>query len=59
MSADARVARAIQQVRALQADRDEYGHDPNWQSTFYDAVDELIDEAKDALRLTDSDIAQY
>lgn len=53
------VARAIQQVRALQADRNEHGHDPNWQSTFYDAVDDLIDDAKDALHFTDSDIDQY
>ena len=59
MSADARVARAVKQVRALQADRDEHSHDPNCLATLYDVVNELIDEVKDALHLTDDDIRQY
>ncbi len=60
MSADARVVRAIQQVRALEADMPALTIEAaKWLSRYHDAVDDLIDEAKDALHLTDEDINRY
>ncbi len=60
MSADARVARAIQQVRAQQATRPAMPFEvAAWLAAYTSAVDDLIDEAKDALHLTDDDIAQH
>lgn len=59
MSADARVARAIQQIRSLEASRPEWlAGDGSWVASYVTAVDELVDEAKDALHLTDDDIAK-
>lgn len=52
MSADARVARAIIEVR----DQLDQSTIPG---SLYRAVNELIDEAKDAIHLTDDDIEEY
>jgi hypothetical protein len=52
VSAEARVARAIQDVRR------ELAEDPPAQS-LYDAVETLIAETADALYLSDEDIDQY
>lgn len=61
MSADARVARAIQDVRRQLAACPPAVNDvaTPWLVALRAAVDDLIDEAKDALHLTDSDIDQY
>lgn len=60
MSADARVARAIQEVRRIEGlwRLDPHRMPPPWPE-YMTAVDDLIDEAKDALHLTDDDINRY
>lgn len=59
MSAGARVARAIQDVRAVHGTRPGMAGDAaEWAAALTRAVDDLIEEAKDALHLTDDDIAQ-
>jgi len=58
VSADARVARAIQQIREIEADAPDIPYSiAGWMSGFSRAVAELISEAKYALHLTDDDIA--
>lgn len=59
MSADARVARAIQDVRGLLAVRptDIPPHLADWVRRLSHAATDLADEAQDALHLTDNDIA--
>lgn len=60
MSADARVARAIQDVRRIYDDRPFIPDDiASWFAEFRDAVDDLICETRDAVYLTDNDINQY
>jgi hypothetical protein len=59
VSADARVARAIQRVREIEALRRLESPAMTRDAEYESAVDDLIEEAKDALHLTDDDIAQY
>ncbi|GAA0719358.1 hypothetical protein Drose_05685 [Dactylosporangium roseum] len=61
MSADARVARAIQQVRRIERLRqlDPYAAvSPALLAEYESVVDELIAEVKDALVITEYDIEQ-
>lgn len=60
MSADARVARAIQQIREIDHMRrlDPHPAAPPWLDEYLTAVDDLIAEVTDALHLTD-DINRY
>jgi hypothetical protein len=60
VSADARVARAIKQIREIEADAPDIPYSiAGWMSGLSRAVDDLIDGAKDALHLSDDDIANH
>lgn len=61
MSADARVARAIQHIREIDSTRrlDPHPAAPPWLDEYQTAVEDLIGEVKDALHLSDDDIASY
>lgn len=62
MSADARVAHAIKRVRKVKALRglDPYAAvDAALLAEYESAVAELVDEAMDALHLTDDEINEY
>jgi hypothetical protein len=59
VSAASRVARAIQDVQRRGAEVGEGRPTMQEWWTYRAAVDELVDEAKDALHLTDDDVDQY
>ncbi len=60
MSADARVARAIQEVRRIEAlwRLAQHRGSPPWPE-YMTAVADLIAEVKEALHLTDDDLNRY
>lgn len=61
VSADARVARAIQDFRRVLAapPADVHGTSGTWLGELRASADDLLDEVMGALHLTDDDIAQY